>query len=111
MKANELMIRDWVVVGSGEPFKIGIIDPDFLFWNEVQPIPLTQEILKKNGFKEDGKRHWTLSDEYTGDDVIGLYEVANGFTMPTSGLTIGLQSVHELQHLFRLCGITREIII
>lgn len=105
------MIGDWVAVCSGEPFKIGIIDPDFLYWDEVQPIPLTPEILEKNGFIEDGKRHWTLSDEYTGDDVIGLYEVANGFAMLTSGLTIGLQSVHELQHLFRLCGIEKEIVL
>ena len=26
MKANEVMMGDWVVGGSGEPFKIGIID-------------------------------------------------------------------------------------
>jgi len=31
--------------------------------------------------------------------------------MTTEGMTIGLQNVHELQHLFKLCGITREIII
>lgn len=111
MKANELMIGDWVVGGSGEPFKIGIIEPGFLYWDEVQPIPLTPEILEKNGFIEDGERHWTLSDEYTGDDVIGLYEVANGFTMPTSCLAIGLQNVHELQHLFRLCGIKKDIVL
>jgi len=50
-----------------------------------------------------------LSDEYTEDGVLVLYEVANAFAMTTEGMTIGLQNVHELQHLFRLCGITKEI--
>lgn len=77
--------------------------------NDIQPIPLTTEILEKNGFVKESERCWVLGDEYSGDEVLVLYEVANGFAIPTPGLTIGFQNVHELQHLFKLCGITKEI--
>ena len=113
MKANELMIGDWVIGCSGEPFKIGIIDPDFLYWNEVQPIPLTPEILEKNGFeykeKELGLYGVTTAPHYVRDDV--PFEVfcdgepfAIWFKEP-----VNIKFVHELQHALRLCGIEKEI--
>ena len=131
MKAIDLMIGDWIYrmdLKIPVPSKIigmKVINHDKmeyivdvfnnnensveLYLNEIEPIQLTPEILEKNGFSEVTKRKWVLSDKYTGDEVLVLYEVAKGFAMPTSGLTIGLQNVHELQHLFKLCGMAKEI--
>ncbi len=104
MKAEDLMIGDWVVGGSEEPFKIGIIDPDFLHWNEIQPIPLTPEILEKNGFSEN-YREEDLSYAQSCGDVIGIHIYG------TNGLMeeMYFKYVHELQHALRLCGIEKEI--
>ena len=119
MKANEVMIGDWVIGGSGEPFKIGIIEPDFLYWNEVQPIPLTPEILEKNGIK------W-LCTEPSGRKTYCCNEpVVQCTYIPNSGWLINvgacgsikvrfveiskIQYVHEFQHALKLCVIEKEI--
>ena len=121
MEINELMVGDWVNIAIEEYNNPTRIKEIGLFWVKVikdkmeysnilvTPIPLTTEILEKYGFVEKSERRWVLSDEYTGDNVIVLYEVANAFAMTTEGMTIGLQNVHELQHLFKVCGITKEI--
>lgn len=75
-----------------------------------KPIPLTPEILEKVGFSYDENiNKYILTDKDTYDNLIVLYKLANGFAMTTEGMTIGLQNVHELQHLFRLCGIREDI--
>ena len=121
MEAKDLMIGDYVynhrnwecpIVEIHKDSAVVIAkhygEEEFLL-SDLKPIPLTTEILEKNGFVEKSERRWVLSDEYTGDEVLVLYEVAIGFAMPTLGLAIGLQNVHELQHLFKLCGIDKEI--
>ena len=118
MEAKDLMIDNWVYRPDcydkvKEIRENGIIGRDYLrgiiSFKELEPIPLTTEILKKYGFVEKSERRWVLSDEYTGDEVLVLLEVANGFAMTTEGMTIGLQNVNELQLLFKLCGITKDI--
>jgi len=93
----------------------------------VSPIPLTEEILVNNGFeKAYTKVHGIMVDEnlwfgHIGADYVELRlegnvaiwkdydEKADGlysnylFPLPTS--------VHELQHLFRLCGVEKELVI
>ena len=59
MKANELMIGDWViaygkktqVVWVGNIHKLAVRGfPSEFYEDEIEPIPLTLEILEKNGF-------------------------------------------------------------
>lgn len=118
LNCKSLMIGDWVYRPDcyskvKEIRGNGIIGLDHLrgiiSFEELEPIPLTTEILEKYGFTEKSERRWVLSDEYTGDEVLVLLEVANAFAMTTEGMTIGFQNVYELQHLFKLCGITKEI--
>ena len=63
--------------------------------SHLEPIPLTPEILEKNGFSRNGL-DIALFDRKGGDDFVGA---AN------------LQFVHELQHALRLCGIKKEIVL
>lgn len=136
MKANELMIGDWVLhdrepyqirqlgiygvdrdgedypaVCVGKPKGVGLI----VERNEIEPIPLTQEILEKNGFvlkeEEKGAYGVDIVPYYTRRDV--PFEVfcdgepfAIWFKDP-----VNIGYVHELQHAFRLCGIEKEIIL
>lgn len=123
MKANELMIGDWVRIKDlKDPIKrISCID-EYLgevdFWDgekligtsiiNVLPIPLTAEILEKNGFTCDADG-MNDSDELTVSIEYGEYQrnTDDGFKMLADGKII--KYVHELQHALRLCGIEKEI--
>lgn len=113
MKASDLMIGDWVIGRSGEPFKIGIIDPDFLYWNEIEPIPLTHEILVKIGFSTEPNIGYII-DDYDGTQII--YDSWNNNLRIIKDYKTCLDiepfndlTVHELQHALKLCGIKKEI--
>lgn len=74
------------------------------------PIPLTTDILEKNGFTKDldadGIHYWfTLIDEHIRFSILYVRSVFQWLG------PIDFKYVHELQHALKLCGITREIII
>lgn len=133
MKADELMIGDWVSY-VGKDFndfadKIsGIIDGCVTLDKEmihrsidkIHPIPLTQEILEKNGFncEEIIQPHWISEDGrilLRNDE--SLINSNNKWSVHVDNedmQTIGyfeLTYVHQLQHALRLCNIEKEIIV
>lgn len=97
MEVTGLMIGDWVSV-TGTPMRIGALGTikagfldgkgEMFFHNYdiLEPIPLTHEILVKNGLEESF------------DGAIE-YRIAK------------LEYVHQLQHAIRLLGIDKEIIL
>lgn len=123
MKANELMIGDWVLDGNiyAQVTSITCDGNIETTHNEhsnielVKPIPLTPEILEKNGFVleegEEGMYGVVVAPYYSRDDV--PFEVfcdgepfAIWFKDP-----INIKYVHQLQHALRLCGIEKEIVL
>lgn len=74
-----------------------------------EPIPLSDDILKKTGFQYFHKNFASLSYDHpfklekvewpNGDDI-GLWMLGGLFK---------IRYVHELQHAFRLAGIDKEI--
>lgn len=135
MKANELMIGDWVCLADGNLlleeryFKIeylatsagvswvnqgtnapiGLRDGESLipvFTDEIYPIPLTTEILEKNGFIRIN------ADVTTYKLTKYLYWTPRGLEHELSEIPIcPLNYVHELQHALKLCGIDKEIVV
>ena len=73
----------------------------------IFPIPLTTEVLEKNGFVYnaipfvDGWEQFGLT----------LYRGGNGYRIDC-GINVSLiiDYVHELQHALRLCSISKEIV-
>ena len=132
MKANEIQIGDWLYYKgkfNAFPFKVESItkkkvgyhaEPNehrmyYLRLSECKTIPLTPEILKKNGFElkeeEIGMFGVTTALHYIRDDV--PFEVfcdgepfAIWFKEP-----VNIKFVHQLQHALKLCGIKKEIIL
>ena len=87
------------------------ISDELEFDDEIVGIPLTPEILEKNGFKP-GIISWILWDEETDECLIMLKRINNAFIFPPlAGMSFGIQYIHELQHLFRLGGIKKQIVI
>lgn len=138
MKAKELMIGDWV------KFPIGndrIIDLPYVEGkgicasfsasatlfpvpvSEIEPIPLTSEILEKNGFVINrGPTSWKFETER--EDLIDIYGCLDyhlsiniedthgsgkGYRWMLNDFVI--HYVHELQHALRLFRIEKEIVL
>lgn len=141
MKAEDLMIGDWVDVyhelpdesGFYKPLQVtglhqnnGICFGDSIIespWNdpeefeeEIKPIPLTEEILEKNGFT-------SVEDQYSHKKYFLLGKNEYNSDIYWDGLTILIiekdydayicdaEYVHELQHALKLCRIEKEIIL
>lgn len=122
MKANELMIGDWVLdTRTGTPLRVNPFMSE-LEIPEWQPIPLTCEILGKNGFERENLI--TSYNHYIGiDNRVSLND--DSYCMNSRNMWIvhidsedyctiancELTYVHELQHLLKLCRIDKEIVV
>lgn len=151
MDAKELMIDDWVLIDEPDKYagakaqiktlifhkendgqyfsvfihdRLGIVRRE-VFNEDLRPIPLTREILEKNGFTDGKYRHytgciWKLNVE--GFRILNLTKscgksclwgekikpncpnsVGNEFAIPN------ICYVHELQHAMRLLDINLKI--
>lgn len=140
MRPRELMIGDYVI-RKNVPNEILIVDTidsirDIVYLDldglgitekieNIEPIPLTREILEKNGFTGGEYKSWTgdvwyLEEEgfrkigltmsrkesiLWGEKIKPLYpdSIGHKFAVPN------IKFVHQLQHALRLCGINKEI--
>lgn len=154
MRANELMIGDYfrvnrngLCIKKGTIVEVRGIDADNVLENHIgsvtcrplnkeqfdggiwcdflDPIPLTPEILEKNGF------HYTNEHTLKGADTYILRLESRGFDLKVTiklndyfaldsyddrvyrlvEISTGKWYVHHLQHALRLCGIDKEIIV
>ena len=129
MKANELMLGDWIYgidgAGGKHPARINAVDiyplnrtprvvtsGGYGYQQEhLEPIPLTIEILEKNFEK---KVFFGIFDDYFD---LTIYEYSDSLyiadyhccemTLPDQRVTVCF--VHELQHFLTHCGIKKEI--
>ena len=145
MKADELQIGDWVyvsknftqkyhkirelsndddtVLGGIYVNKYGVENNSVFSPNETEPIPITPEILEKNGFKRSCQYNYIYKDDYCKVrvsvvpkikiDNIDLGEPAANVSIEGALFDINMvmTAIHELQQALRLCGIEKEIIL
>ncbi len=85
---------------------------DLRFWN-IEPIPLTPEILEKNGWSKDTYSNESYDNEdieclslWVGEDGKNKWWWHVGYELVTP-----INYVHQLQHALRLCEIGKEIIL
>ena len=145
MKAKDLMIGNWVavhrpgdrheqvrvksVIGNGTieaKTSDGLVTIGKL---AVEPIPLTAEILEKNGFEELMSESDVSAARFgRKPEPAGVWQYGFGkfdsvtYVPEQSFLSVkfmegcradiaNIKYVHELQHALRLCGIEKEIIL
>lgn len=129
MNDKELMIDDWYLASNQHSTMDGdytlefypkrLTIDDLIFakendwnecdWNEfTKSIPLTSEILEKNGFKQaDAFRKgygYDFPSQYI-EDMYPIYLRTNGIWNIQCAELIDIKYVHELQHTLRLCGL------
>lgn len=117
MKANELMIGDWVrcqytpfqVEGIEHRNKRYTVTGDGFNTNVagVHPIPLTAEILNANFPDVRNGVFWCWNDYKSTEQEI-WFEIRIEKDTDES-LIRNIRYVHELQHALRLCGIKKEV--
>ena len=131
MEANKLMIGDWVLYGKRYAIvkRIEYSRCDILVcvtprhddivtetYDNIEPIPITPEILEKNEFERTELGFYCyLNDDkncrimyYPKDRnyTHGSYNYADIDSGCIDINELPLESVHELQHVLRLCGLT-----
>ena len=125
MKIYELQIGNWVYDGNSIAQVTGITCDGIIETTHnqssnieiIRPIPLSAEILEKNGLEKDN--HDRLYGEYfdedenreleiTVDDKTG--EIWWSYNWDEYRI-IRLRYVHELQNALKLCGIEKEIVL
>ena len=87
--------------------------------DDIRPIPLTPEILEKNGFEMVSDKNgvpiyrikWPINRDYYFSVWTGLDGYWNpvGFGVTIGGVQGDVDYVHQLQHALKLCGIEKEI--
>ena len=139
LSVKSLQIGDWVKISHrnkiGKIYRIdeangkgnghaAVIDGDY-HESLLEPIPLTPEILEKNGWRhefdktdymvkydlgEEGKNCWMMwAIKEHNLDVQRQDEKLDMYNLKVSKVVIPCDYVHELQHALRLCGIEKEI--
>lgn len=110
MNAIELMIGDWVYNNSfttqvtqvNEDNEVWTRKDPFLPNENIMPIPLTEEILKANGFETNGEKDaiW-----YRVGTLFNLETEDGSFVKDMCGEKVTFSYVHEVQHALRSCGL------
>lgn len=145
MKATEVMLNDLVMCNNkvckvcsieGVMVLVSFKDGEKLtIEDNIEPIPLTPEILEKNGFgiikssscatvylwleKVEGKTYATYTIEISiyptpihGVNILTRIDTPSSKGDGVSKLhSCDINYVHELQHALKLCGISKEIVI
>lgn len=134
MKATDLMIGDWViaygkktqVVWVGNIHKLAVRGfPSEFYEDEIEPIPLTKDILIRNGFDSLTDEMFSAceTETYSNQELkIYLSHIGCEYNPVQLVVYMGYEPqekvvlrmmpcryVHELQHAFRLCKVEKEI--
>ena len=118
MLCKELMVGDWCCDKHGFPMQITNVGDDYAYatfegnegdpWeyddndDQPQPIPLTPEILEKNGWKDDGL--WYEYQDGT-NTIQSCLPDMRGIINGIENKEFQCKYVHQYQHLLRLCGL------
>jgi len=130
MKAEELMIDDWVYNHESKQYqRVWLLDYDDVIlingyysygYDDIEPIPLTPEILEKNGWTYNNEDEKFAPQTWVGgglmlqgaDDCGYCIVVTSDYDdEDTNSTPFVILYVHELQHALKLRRIKKEIVL
>ena len=123
MKAKDLMIGDKLKTVFGQKIvEVKEIKQNCIYtegnayeYNEIEPVPLTPDILEKIGFGTERNIGYII-DDWDGTQIIynswdHNLRIIKNYKACLDIETFDDIAVHELQHALRLCGIEKEIVL
>lgn len=92
---------------------------DNKYWysvNQLEPVPLTEEILNKNFIEKNQSDLWYINDDAFINRTSRIIGNDNSFTAlldsdDSARVAIVIHYVHELQHALKLAKINKEIVL
>lgn len=100
--------------GTNTPIGLKNSDENWMcpvFEDDIEPIPLTEEILENNGFEKDRDYGYFIGQSNSG---YYIYFNNNHLSIQAGYDAIEFawcEYVHELQHALKLCGIKKDIVL
>ena len=123
IKCRDLMVGDWITDNHGFQWQIAAVGDDYAYatfegneadpWefdnkgDQPQPIPITPEILEKNGFIKVNSQRYDYGSPDT-DCYVKVNPKKNMIHVNGRNANSNLYShsfIHELQRALRLCGL------
>lgn len=127
MKVEDLMVGDWLLYKSDSlenafPIQVTreMFNKELVVWNDrFEPIPLTPEILEKNGILyRKSSFYYIINDDEDLECTHYIYQTIQedwviGVDTGTDDCSVfaRIKHVHELQHLLKICKIDKEIVV
>ena len=134
IKIEELSIGDWVQDKNGKYAQIlGIedwsdgyvlnvringVDVGCVPASSAHPIPITPEILEKNGFEQFSDVHNSWKLDVADNIRVWMFKNSHDWTFQVMNWGLGynhcvakafIKHIYELQHALRLAGVDKEI--
>ena len=133
MKARDLMLGDWVRVTDDDTdesfvgrvsefeqvdkryYNVHVSDDEDSFgypFDEdcIEPIPLTPEILEKNGWERDDERNFWIHD--SGFAIEDGCDGRNRYWWRAGDIPVApINYVHDLQHCLKVSCVQKEIVL
>lgn len=90
------------------------------FVDDLQPIPITAEVLEKNGWSEFSDYHNSWKLDIASDKRIWMFKNSHDWTFQVMSWGLGhnhsvakayIKDVHELQHALRLAKLGEDIVL
>lgn len=95
------MFHELDLLKSSEGFRTSI--------DNIEPIPITAEILEKNGFLHNGKK-WYTPELFTLERGLDYWDIVIACACGNYVCEVcTIKYVHQLQHALRLAGVDKEI--
>lgn len=135
LKISDVSVGDWVRCGQwngriqriamhdGKTVEV-IIEGDcgslYMYKQiyEINPIPITPEILEANGFvKNGGGYRWNNEEHHVfvllkeSLHYVNVEEMDEEFATEGSRIEVSRLYIHQLQHALRLTGVDKEIVM
>ena len=111
-KIEEISKKGWahIIYNDGSNCRVAL-SSDYIL-DELMPVPLTDEILKKNGFDYENNVGDVL-EYYNYEIIYNTWDhelrILENREQILKIKTFDKMCVHELQHALRLCSINKEI--
>lgn len=130
LKISDLSVGDWVLNRKGFPTKVQVITSEgnmrcgedakpehsvHIWITDVSPIPITPEILEKNGLEyvddDNDAVIFLCCDMFWARLCVGdtFWQVGIHSEDRNDAVVCDVKHTHQLQHALRLAGIEKEI--
>ena len=93
-----------IIADEDKPYPVTIFTGETVSLNDIKPIPLTEDILLKNGFVKTWNGDWQLKEYAT---II----ISKDYYVKIFERSIRIDYIHELQHMLHTACVEKELVI